>query len=120
VADPILDQIRASHGPLNAPAGSQGAACVATANAALIMTPTNLPPVKFKKPPPAKADVLGIYEGGGHFDCDVFRPAGRCKMRTADDKVIPFCHVCRYVIVDRIDPMKLVALDQMYDPHYPT
>lgn len=120
VAAPILAQIRASNGPLNAPAGSQGAPCAATANAAPFMTPTNLPPVKFKKAPASKADVLGIYEGGGHFDCEVFRPAGRCKMRTAEDKIVPFCHVCRYLIVDRIDPMKLADLDRMYDPHYPT
>jgi hypothetical protein len=119
VADPVLAHIRSSGGPLNAPPASPGAACVASRNAVSIMTPTNVPKLKFKKPPPAMADVIGLYEGGGHYDCGVFRPAGRCKMRTSDDKVIPFCQVCRFIMVDRVDPMKLADLDKLYAPHYP-
>jgi len=87
-----------------------------------VQTPTNLPvpPLKFKKSPAAFADILGLYEGGGHFDCGVFRPAGRCKMRTTESKVIPFCHVCRILITDRVNALKLIDLDGMYDPFYPT
>jgi hypothetical protein len=117
IAERILKHIRTSSGPLT------GAACTAVNNGALVMTPTNLPTspkLKFKKNPATMADVIGIYEGGGHFDCGVFRPAGRCKMRTAEDRLMPFCHVCRYLIVDRIDPMKFADLDKMYDPFYPT
>src|SRR5258705_7349955 len=55
-------------------------------NAQPFMLPTNLPQLNFRQAPPSMADVLGIYEGGGHIDCEVFRPAGRCKMRTADSK----------------------------------
>jgi hypothetical protein len=124
IAEPVLTHIRTSNAPLT------GATCVATANQQSVMLPTNLPtapPLSFYKPPPSMADVVGIYEGGGHVDCDIFRPAGRCKMRTADDfglltalaKVDPFCQVCRYIIVDRVDAMKLVDLDRMYAPHYP-
>jgi hypothetical protein len=121
VAGPVLNHIGTSAGPLNAPAGNAGAACVPAKNAAPFMTPTNLPTLKFKKkPPPATADVVGIYEGGGHFDCGVVRPAGRCKMRTSDDMIVPFCQVCRYIIVDRVDAMKLAELDsKQYDPYYP-
>jgi hypothetical protein len=116
----VVTWIGQSHDPLNAPPGSSGAACVPAKNIPPVMTPTNLPKLKFKtKPPPALADVLGLYEGGGHFDCGIFRPAGRCKMRTTNDKVIPFCQLCRYWIVDRVDPMKLVKLDDKYDPYYP-
>jgi len=36
-------------------------------------------------------------------------------------KIIPFCQVCRYLIVDRVNAMLLADLDaQQYDPVYPT
>jgi hypothetical protein len=126
IADPILNWIRTSGGPLNAPKDKPDAACVAANNNVDSMTPTNVPKLKFKRSPPAPADIIGIYEGGFHFDCGIFRPAGRCIMRTSDqlittkEKVIPFCQVCRYLIVDRVDATKLADLDKMYDPNYPT
>jgi len=120
IADPIFNRIKQG-GPLTA------AVCNAKANAASVMTPINMPTLKYNKTPPATpADIIGIYEGGGHVDCGIFRPAGRCKMRTSDDffvpqnKIVPFCQVCRYLIVDRVDAMKLAKLDAMYDPNYPT
>ena len=119
IADPILNRI-SDKGPLTA------TVCVAAKSSVSIMTPVNLAPPKSSKPLPSPADIIGIYEGGNHFDCGIFRPAGRCKMRMAEDfvddrnKIIPFCQVCRYIIVDRVDPMKLAALDLMYDPYYPT
>jgi IgA Peptidase M64 len=120
IADPILNRI--SSGPLTE------LVCNPTANAAVAMTPVNMPKLKFNsKPPPTPADIIGIYEGGGHLDCGIFRPAGRCKMRTQVDwssprsKIIPFCQVCRYLIVDRVNAMKLAELDaKQYDPNYPS
>ena len=69
IADPILNHIGSSGGPLNADPLNPGAACVASKNSAPFMTPTNLPALTFKKPkkPPSMADVIGIYEGGGHY-----------------------------------------------------
>jgi hypothetical protein len=117
VADPILNQITISNGPLNAPKGSVNAGC--TPGAPAVITPTNLP--KLSKSPPVKQDIVGIYEGGGYHDCGVFRPAGRCRMRGGFDFSIPFCHVCRYVIVDAIDPTRHGDLDsKLYDKVYPT
>jgi hypothetical protein len=81
-----------------------------------VMTPTNLP--KLSKSPPTKADIIGVYEGGGYHDCGVFRPAGRCRMRSSL-ATMPFCHVCRYVIVDAVDPTKHGDLDKLYDKFYP-
>jgi len=54
IADPILKRIALS-GPLTA------AVCNPTANAAAIMTPVNMPPLKFNKKPPTPADIIGIY-----------------------------------------------------------
>ena len=122
IADSIANWIQTSHGPLTGPKSNPGAVCIPSDNRKDVQTPTNLPvpPLKFKKSPAAFADILGLYEGGGHFDCGVFRPAGRCKMRTTESKVIPFCHVCRILITDRVNALKLIDLDGMYDPFYPT
>jgi hypothetical protein len=111
-AAPILTHIAVSNGPLNAPSATPGAACVASGNSGSVMTPTNLPVLS--RTPRVKADIIGIYEGGDHHDCGVFRPAGRCRMRDSDVITIPFCHVCRYVIVDTVDPTKHGELDKLY------
>src|SRR5262249_12533566 len=111
VAEPIFKHI-ASTGPLTAEPGFDPALCVAAVNPYSVMTPTNLPPLS--KTPRPRADVIGIYEGGRYHDCGVFRPAGRCKMRTGHDKTMPFCHVCRYLLVDRVDPTKHGELDDIY------
>ena len=77
-----------------------------------VMTPTNLPALTIK--PGVLQDIVGIYEGGGGHDCGVFRPAGRCKMRQGMEYTIPFCHVCRYIIVDTLDPTQHGELDKLY------
>ena len=125
VPEKIRTHIASSHGPLNAPpgniAGHEVFACLASKDHAGTMSPTNLPP-GFTLPPAlaAPADLIGVYEGGAGHDCGMFRPSGRCKMRAQFDATVPFCHVCRYLIVDRLDPTKHGELDALYDPVYPT
>src|SRR5262249_47548643 len=99
-------------GPLNAPAGAPTAACVAAGDDGSVMTPTNIPALS--KFPRTKADIIGIYEGGALHDCGVFRPAGRFRMGESNVITIPFCHVCRYIIVDRVDPSMHGELDKLY------
>jgi hypothetical protein len=111
VADPIMKRIR-THGPLTGP----------NCPDLLIseqeeMSPTSLPTLQ--KKPASPADIIGLYEGGAQQRCEVFRPAGRCKMRSGETDTVPFCQVCRYILVDKIDPLKLVVLDKLYDPDYP-
>jgi hypothetical protein len=112
VAGPILQQIATSKGPLNAPHGSVGAACAGAPGAPSIMTPTNLPALS--RTPRIKADIVGIYEGGAVHDCGVFRPAGRCRMRDQNVIATPFCHICRFLLVDTLDPSKHGQLDKLY------
>jgi hypothetical protein len=114
VADPIKAHIAASDRPLNALPGPahQGADCVPGGPPKAVATPTNVPPLK--KSPSQLADIIGLYDGGGYRDCGVFRPTGQCKMRSGFDKTTLFCHVCRYVIVDAVDPTKHVELDKLY------
>jgi hypothetical protein len=107
--------------PLNAPDGASGALCTPADSRVGDVTPTNLPfPLKLPKTLPSKADIVGVYDGGGGFDCGVFRPAGRCRMRRGYNATTPFCQVCRYVIVDKVDPTKHRELDDMYHRQYPT
>jgi hypothetical protein len=129
VTDSILQHIDITNSPLNAPQSAQAQACtppVASSassrksRARLDVTPTNLPagfadwPPKGHKHPLAKSDIVGIYDGGGGFDCGVYRPAGRCRMRRAGLATVPFCRVCTYVIVDQLDPTVHRKLDKLY------
>jgi hypothetical protein len=111
VAEPILKHIE-SAGPLTAEPGFDPALCVRARDPHSVMTPTNLP--SLSSAPRTRADIIGIYQGGNNHDCGVFRPAGRCKMRTALEKTMPFCHVCRYLLVDRVDPTRHGELDNLY------
>jgi hypothetical protein len=113
VAEPILEQIKASRGPLNAPKGSVGAACVTTPDVGSVTTPTNLPDLLARVPRP-KADIVGVYEGGAEHDCGVFHPAGRCRMRDQNVITTPFCHVCRFILVETLDPTTHGPLDRFY------
>jgi hypothetical protein len=115
MAENIRAHIIATHAPLNAPLGNVNAThetAVCVANYAGIVTPSNLP--SLPKQPANLQDIVGLYEGGGGHDCGVFRPTGRCKMRQGLDATVPFCHVCRYLIVDRVDPTRHGELDLLY------
>jgi len=120
VSKPMLNQITATNSPLNAPFHSQGQSCTPAPKPRADVSPTNLPdPFTAPAKLPSKADLIGIYDGGAHFDCGVFRPAGRCRMRRGTDATTPFCQVCSYVIVDRVDSTVHALLDDQYDPRYP-
>jgi hypothetical protein len=73
--------------------------------------------------------VIGLYEGGGRWNCGVFRPAPVCKMRdhiwppplaapdTTQRRHFRFCFVCRYSIVNEINPRRHTDLDAFYPGH---
>ena len=65
--------------------------------------------------------VVGVYEGGFNFSCQVYRPSGQCRMRNhrLDNHATPpshpaFCAVCKYHLVNTINPDKLSDLDKEY------
>jgi hypothetical protein len=120
VSKPVRLHIDSSDSPLNAPQGAQGQTCTPAPHRTADVVATNLPGTLSLPPAlPSKADIVGIYDGGGGFDCEVFRPAGRCRMRRGLDATTPFCAVCRYVIVDQIDPNVHPALDDIYELQFP-
>jgi IgA Peptidase M64 len=88
------------------------------------------PPSPPPKPPPDLPDapiagyampnpgflLVGLYEGGARYAGGVYRPAGSCKMKNEHEgnPQSSFCYVCKYLIVSRINPSKLGALDGSY------
>jgi hypothetical protein len=62
--------------------------------------------------------IVALYEGGSGNSVGLFHPAGLCMMLSQDD-ASAFCHVCKYVLVDAIDPSAHFFLDPEYDELYP-
>jgi len=70
--------------------------------------------------------ILGVYEGASLNTCNLFRPAGACKMRLEGvedpagnwqgDGQSEFCFLCKYMIVSRIDPGKLEIIEEQSYP----
>jgi hypothetical protein len=59
--------------------------------------------------------LIGLYDGGQVYRCGVFHAAGDCQMRASqNDRVVPFCHVCRYIIVDQFYPAGHGAIDAAF------
>jgi hypothetical protein len=102
--------------PLNA---KPDEAYVCVIDRAEVQYPHNLPVLPTNKPC-YEPLIIGLYDGGGQYHCDVFHPGGICAMRDKDEGENPrrFCQVCRYVLVDMIDPTKHGALDAIYMKEY--
>lgn len=66
-----------------------------------------------------KPFIVGLYEGGGKDTCGIMRPAGKCMMRNSHEEHAFFCPVCRYVIVDFINPFVHFEIDREYGFIYP-
>jgi hypothetical protein len=54
------------------------------------------------RPSPVPVGTVGLFEGADYFHCGAYRPEYDCKMRNLG---VPFCHVCRQVIWNRIEPL---------------
>ena len=75
-------------------------------------------------------DLVGLYTGGGSWNCNVYRPCGFCKMRQTfywgthwqwwppkfvqTFEITSFCFVCKYFLVDMIDAGQHQLLDKEY------
>ncbi|MGV9267634.1 hypothetical protein ACWDRR_23585 [Kitasatospora sp. NPDC003701] len=63
--------------------------------------------------PCKSARLIGIFEGADHQAGAHYRPAGRCKMRKSSTD---FCHICAWLIVNRVDPTFHALLDRKFYP----
>jgi len=112
-----------------------------------IQIPTNLPATLktgTRTQPTWGSWIVGLYEGGGGFACGIFHPTGACQMRSfavprktlsgvpivegfdTFGRHIPppgtlykFCAVCRYILVDAIDPNKHPVIETEYGRIFP-
>jgi hypothetical protein len=129
VAPRIAAHITSSGNPLNAAAAAAaGAVCVPNANTH--MPAVNIPAavaaqISGARRPRYSAWLVGLYEGGALASCGIYHPTGTCLMRSKEFyaggslHIYQFCTVCRYVMVDRLDPTKHGIIDADYDPRYP-
>jgi hypothetical protein len=133
VSKAIRDHVSLLHAPLNAtsflgPLPPTPHVCIATGGA--IMRADNVPLTGLHPSRPRyRAWITGIYDGGHDYECGVYHPAGVCLMRR---RLIPpqkrqpgispiyhFCHVCRYILVDNLDPTLHGAIDDDYQGMWP-
>ena len=63
--------------------------------------------------------IVGLYAGGARSHLGVFHPAGHCMMRSDLMPSREFCAVCRYILVDTIDPSLHDLVDREYAAKYP-
>jgi hypothetical protein len=61
--------------------------------------------------------IIGLYSGGISYAEGIFHPAGNCLMRDLANNEL--CAVCRYILVDLINPQKHKELDFDYAVVYP-
>jgi hypothetical protein len=64
--------------------------------------------------------IVGLYVGGHREACGIFHPVGRCMMRNnlIGERKQAFCPVCRYALVDFIDPSQHGSIDAAYEDIY--
>jgi IgA Peptidase M64 len=70
------------------------------------------------QPPLQDFKLIGVYEGSATWAGATYRPAGACKMRhhfAAGDHA-QFCHVCKWLIVNRVNPTLHALLDAKLYP----
>lgn len=66
-----------------------------------------------------KTQIVGLYSGGDRHPCGIFHPAGLCVMRNHKDADTEFCAVCKYILVDFINPFRHFEIDRDYAEIYP-
>jgi hypothetical protein len=127
----VFDRINETLNPLNAgPGDDHNRACSSPPPDQRKYPPiaaTNFAPNTRPKRPALSYKLVGLYEGGKGFDCGVYHPTGQCIMNLfmpeRDDLnlalVKPFCAVCRYALVDLIDPSQHGKIDDDYYWDYP-
>lgn len=58
-------------------------------------------------------NIVGLYRNGQDYTHAIFHPTGSCQMRMSHDEEmeVTLCPVCRYVLIDKIDPSKHSTLE---------
>ncbi len=125
----VLAHMKAQHNPLNAAAGSPADRPCPGQEAQYSTPARSYDPAKdpAPKPPAESAWLVGLWENGNGYDCGVYHPTGACIMgkdhkytdAAGDIRAYQFCPVCRYILVDAIDPTMHGRIDALYNDRYP-
>lgn len=65
------------------------------------------------KAPCSSSTLIGVFEGANYVSGKMYRPAGACKMRKSAGG---FCHVCKWLITNRVDPNRHIWVDFGFYP----
>jgi hypothetical protein len=126
----VIAHITKFHQPMNAPKQPTPARTCDTQpnDDRAIQQATNFP-TEVKVPDPhTNWEAVGVYEGGAGFMCGVYHASGACVMRQAipnpeapeeSQRVLRFCPVCRYILVDQLGPTKHAQLEHWFRRRYP-
>lgn len=122
VAPIIAAHLAASGIPLDLKPGPPAPSCAIDDNdvQAALNLPAGLPAAR----PRFKAQIVGLYDGGARYYCGVYHPSGACLMRTQEvlagrPTTYLLCPVCRYFLVDQLDPTQHRVIDRDYKNRYP-
>jgi hypothetical protein len=70
--------------------------------------------------PCTSSRLVGVYEGAAQYAGGDFRPTGQCKMRSHAASESggegEFCFVCKWLIVNNVDPGLHAVLDHLFYP----
>jgi hypothetical protein len=126
----VLEWIEREGNPLNAKAGAPAFRDCSARHLPPFNEPPdegntparNFGPGKAPKRPTESAMLTGLFEAGMQFDCGIYHPTGACAMNVIEvqpGSSYQFCWVCRYAMVDFIDPAMHGLIDRDYDYRYP-
>jgi len=120
----ISAQMSGNGNPSNASLGDSPHTACSKGSSLSPTSPTNVPTSGVTLPA-QKFLMVGLYESGHRRNCGVYHPSGACTMNVvrytdaSGFQIRPFCHVCRYGLVDQIDPRMHGAIDRDYAKVYP-
>lgn len=75
---------------------------------------TKYPPVSVRGSIRYPQRIIGLYEGGQEV-CGAYSPAGSCRMRSRHYDS-DYCFVCKHAIIEKINP---IYLERLYNVFYP-
>jgi hypothetical protein len=106
----VIDFIRTSKNPLNVDTNR-------LTSSSSFDNPVDIPGFSA---PCTSSRLVGVYEGAVQYSGGDFRPAGQCKMRASSESDSggegEFCFVCKWLIVNNVDPGMHAVLDHLFYP----
>ncbi|MBN1274416.1 MAG: hypothetical protein JXB26_19310 [Candidatus Aminicenantes bacterium] len=111
----ILDHLKANPFPLNARKDNAGKykEIIDGEPVQNSFLPSSLVPCCSSR----KKEIVGLYSCGNQYHGHIYHPTGHCFMRSQlhGGSLDEFCAVCRYTLVDMIDPYKHGKVDELYE-----